>query len=59
MNKMSKNDESLIAGIILGLLGLAVLASLFRREARCPVCNNSIPIGVLKCRYCGSDLKWN
>jgi len=42
---------SAVIGIILGLLGLAVLAKL--SERKCPVCNRIIPITQNTCPHCG------
>lgn len=44
-------DSDTFAGIILGLLGLALLAKL--TEKKCPICNNIIPAGKRECPNCG------
>ena len=42
---------SVVAGILLGLLGLAALAKL--SERKCPVCNRIIPFTQKTCPHCG------
>ena len=50
INKMGKDEDTAI-GILLGLLGLAVLAKIL--EKKCPICTNVIPAGRNTCPYCG------
>lgn len=45
-------DADTIAGIILGLLGLAVLVTIFGKK--CPVCGGTIPAGQRRCPHCGT-----
>ena len=47
-------DSDTIAGIILGVLGIAVLASIFGKK--CPVCGRTIPSGQKRCAYCGASV---
>lgn len=44
-------DSDTLAGIVLGVLGLALLAKL--TEKKCPICNNSIPFNKKECPHCG------
>lgn len=49
---MMGKDSDAIAGIILGLLGIALLAAIFSK--RCPVCGGTIPPGQRRCPHCGA-----
>ena len=44
-------DSDTFAGILLGLLGLALLVKL--TEKKCPICGNIIPVGKRECPNCG------
>ena len=44
-------DFDTLAGILIGILGLAFLAKL--TEKKCPICNNIIPAGKTQCPHCG------
>ena len=46
----------LVAGLILGVIGLAVLAS--RNKPKCPACGNVVKKGEPACASCGAWLKW-
>jgi predicted amidophosphoribosyltransferase len=46
-----------IAGVVLGLLGIAVLASIFGKP-KCPRCGKTLPGKVRVCPYCGAPLEW-
>lgn len=50
---MGKDDDT-IAGIILGILGLAAIAALVPKK--CPVCGNSVQRGSSICPHCGSRI---
>ena len=52
-------DEDIIAGLaalFLGLVGLAILASIF--GPRCPRCGRPIQRRVKTCPHCGARLEW-
>ena len=44
-------DSDTLAGIILGILGLAILVKL--TEKKCPICNHVVPAGTTECPNCG------
>jgi len=50
---MSK-DSDFAAGIILGILGLAVLSKIFSKK--CSFCGASVSTAMKNCPKCGSDL---
>jgi hypothetical protein len=56
--KMGKDDDVIgaVAAILLGLVGLAILASVF--GPRCPKCNKPIDRGIKRCPHCGAMLEW-
>jgi len=45
-----------LAAIFLGLVGLAILASIF--GPKCPKCGKPIQSGVKVCPHCGAILEW-
>jgi len=45
-----------LAGIFLGLMGLAILASIF--GPKCPSCKKSLERKVPICPHCGVYLEW-
>jgi len=45
------------AGILLGLLGAAILDSL--TGPRCPNCNHKVQRDAPYCSYCNTYLRWN
>ncbi len=51
--KMGKDDDA-IAGIILGVLGIAALAAIASK--RCPVCDKTVVRGTSVCPHCGSQI---
>jgi len=46
------NDSDALAGIILGILGLAAIVKIL--EKKCPTCRRSIVRGQNICQHCGS-----
>jgi len=42
-----------VLGIIVGLVGIAILATLLG-EKRCPRCRNKVPPNTVVCPFCGS-----
>jgi len=52
-------DEDVIgalAAIFLGLVGLAILASIF--GPKCPKCGRPVQRGARVCPHCGAILEW-
>ena len=47
-------DEDTIAGILLGVLGLAAIVKIL--EKKCPVCGKPTIRGVSVCPHCGSAI---
>jgi len=47
-------DSDTLAGILLGIFGIALLASIFGKK--CPVCRRTVPAGQKTCSYCGASL---
>lgn len=45
------SDSDTLAGILLGILGIAVLAKIF--EKKCPYCGKSVQGGSKSCPHCG------
>jgi hypothetical protein len=54
------DDEGLAiaAGVVLGILGLAALIDILKKNSECPICKNKIEHGIQQCPHCGSWLKW-
>lgn len=52
-------DEALevFAGLVLGAIGLAILAEIFK--PKCPVCKAEITKNALVCNSCGTPLRWH
>ena len=50
---MGKDDDTL-AGILLGILGLAALVVIASKN--CPVCGKTVPRGTSVCPHCGSQI---
>jgi uncharacterized OB-fold protein len=50
---MGKDDDAL-AGILLGILGLAAIAVIASKK--CPVCGKTVPRGTSVCPHCGSQI---
>jgi len=44
-------DADTFAGIVLGILGLALIAKIF--EKKCAFCGSSISSGIKNCPHCG------
>jgi uncharacterized Zn finger protein (UPF0148 family) len=51
--KMGK-DEDALAGIVLGILGLAAVAAML--EKKCSACGKSVIRGTSICPHCGSRI---
>ncbi len=47
---------ALVAGLILGTIGLAILSS--KKEPKCPACKNTVKKGDSACASCGAWLEW-
>lgn len=45
-------DSDTLAGILLGILGIAVLASIFGKK--CRMCGRTVLGGQRTCSYCGA-----
>jgi uncharacterized Zn finger protein (UPF0148 family) len=58
VTELPKNEDIIagIAALFLGLVGLAILASIF--GPRCPRCGRPIQRGVKICPHCGTRLEW-
>lgn len=46
----------LVAGLVLGVIGLAVLTS--AAKPKCPACGKAVKRGEPVCASCGTWLKW-
>ena len=55
---MPKDEDifTALAVIFLGVVGLAIIASIF--GPRCPKCGKPIQRGVKVCPHCGAILNW-
>ena len=51
--KMGK-DEDALAGILLGILGIAAIAVIASKK--CPVCGKSVARGTSVCTHCRSQI---
>lgn len=51
LDNMGKDSDAL-AGILLGILGIAVIAKIFSKK--CKVCGTSVSPGTRNCPNCGS-----
>jgi hypothetical protein len=58
IENLPKDEDILaaLAAIFLGLLGLAILASIF--GPTCPKCGKPIQQGAKICPHCGAILQW-
>jgi len=56
---LTREDDVLgvIAGIILGLVGVAILSAIFG-QPRCPRCGRPVQRGTEVCPHCGAQLEW-
>jgi rubrerythrin len=56
--KLPKDEDVIgaLAAIFLGLVGLAILASIF--GPRCPKCGRPVQRGIRVCPHCGAILEW-
>jgi len=57
-NSLPEDEDALgaLVAIFLGLVGLAILASIF--GPKCPRCGKSLQRGVRICPHCGANLGW-
>jgi len=51
--------EGAILGALLGPIGWLIIALGKNMGPKCPACKGDIIKGAIKCKNCGSDLKWS